>query len=332
MNVRQLKRKLMRRCLLSGTISRTEWYRSLFLDIDHDLYPGNEWYRKHEERNFDIINLGSSSGKWAFDYRAVPGIRGMNWAQQPQTLVEDYNLLRNFHSILRKGGHVLITIMPFTSLNKTTGLKDALRYLRLGAHEPIETRLLGKARRHAEFPILFGKPAIKAMVKHLLGRERKPVPLAAPQADTNPMSAAQLKANALSFAEGWKKQFGIEEWEAPLTATNQEGRDFRVALLREMVDFCTERGYTPVYIIPPVTKHLAAHFTTAFEELYIYSFLREVGRDVLTLDYSKENEWQEDDLYFNCFFLNRRGRTLFTRRVLSDLGLCSRETAPLTQE
>lgn len=321
MNAKQLAISIILKSGICQLLYRTEWYKSLFVDIEHELYPGNQWYRKHDERNYDVVNLGSSGGKWAFDYSAASAIKGMNWAQQPQTLIEDYNLLRNFHSILRKGGYVLITIMPFSSLNKETGMRDALRYLKLDTDEPIQPYKLAEARRYAGLPILFGKPALKALVKHLLGRERKPTPPAAPLSDTNPMSTEQLQANAKSFAEGWKKQFGIADFEAPLTPKNQEGRAIRIKLLREIVDFCTERGYTPIYVIPPVTRHLAAYYTPAFEELYIYSYLKEVNRDVRLLDYSKNTEWQADDLYFNSFFLNRRGRNLFTRRVLEDLGL-----------
>ena len=77
---------------------KTNWYKSMFRDLNHEIYPDNVWYREHDERNFDVVNLGSSGGKWAFDYTNF-NIKAMNWAQQPQTLLEDYNLLRHFHSI-----------------------------------------------------------------------------------------------------------------------------------------------------------------------------------------------------------------------------------------
>ena len=91
--------------------------------------------------------------------------------------------------------------------------------------------------------------------------------------------------------------------------------------MRTMVDFCLERGYKPVYVIPPVTKHLSNYFTSSFNETYIYSFLREVDRNLLLLDYSKDENFQKDDLYFNSFFMNQKGREMFTKRVLKDLNL-----------
>ena len=291
--------------------------------MNHELYPDNYWYRKYDERNFDLVNLGSSSAKWAFDFSEFD-IKAMNWAQQPQTLLEDYNLLRHFHSILKQGGFVLIAIMPFTSLNKSTGLMDAIKYVKFNLHgEPIQPYMFNKAQLYANYPILFKKQAIKALIKYFLGRDKKIGECPETQLDLNPMSKEELERDAKRWIDGWKRQFGISDFEAPLTKENEEGRAYRIKLMQRLIDFCTERGYKPVYIILPVTEYLAKYFTPKFEETYIYSYLKEVNRDVLTLDYSKDKEFRfNDDLFFNSFFLNKKGRKLFTRRVLKDLKIC----------
>lgn len=302
---------------LCPVIKRTNWYKNFFVE---DIYPGNIWYREHDERNFDLVALGSSGAKWAFDFEDC-GIKAMNWAQQPQTLVEDYNLLRNFHSILRKNGTVIITIMPFTSLNKQTGLVDALKYQKVHSHEPIQPYLYEKAKSVADYPILMGLSAVKALIRYFLGKDVPRKLNDSAEVEHNPMTSEQLEFNALCFVNGWKKQFGISDFNAPLTDENCKAQEFRTNLMRTIIDFCTERTYHPVLVIPPVTKHLAKYYTAKFEETYIYSFLRGLNREVLILDYSKENSLQDDDLYFNSFFLNMTGRKLFTKRVLKDLGL-----------
>lgn len=302
---------------------RTNWYKSMFRDLNHETYPDNVWYRKYDERNFDVVNLGSSGGKWAFDYADL-NIKAMNWAQQPQTLLEDYNLLRHFHSILKQGGYVLITIMPFTGLNKKTGLMDAMKYVKFDIQgEPIQPYMFKQAQRYANYPILFKKQAIKALIKYFLGRDKKIGERPETQLDLNPMSKEELEMDAKKWIVGWKRQFGISDFDSPLTKENEEGRAYRIKLMQTLIDFCTERGYKPVYIIPPVTEHLAKYYTPKFEETYIYGYLKEVNRDVLTLDYSKDKEFRfNDDLFFNSFFLNKKGRQLFTRRVLKDLKIC----------
>ena len=70
-----------------------------------------------------------------------------------------------------------------------------------------------------------------------------------------------------------------------------------------------------------LVQHLGKYFTSKFQKLYIYDFLQQVDRYVQTLDYSKDVELKEDDLYFNSFFLNARGRKLFTQRVIKDLNI-----------
>ena len=304
-----------------GILKKTQWYRNMLADPDHEIYPDNTWYRTHDERNFSVVNLGSSGGKWAFDYDSA-GVKGMNWAQQPQTLLEDYNLLRHYHSILRKGGHVLITIMPFSGLNKKTGLLDAIKYMNLDCQgEPIQPYMYNEACRYAKYPILFRKPAVKALIKYILGKESKADKYAHTKVTNNQMSSAQLDADAKRWIEGRKRQFSIDDFDAPLTPTNQEGRYFRINLMRELIDFCTVRGYKPVYVIPPVTSHLSRYYTPRFENTYIYGFLKEVERDISLLDYSKDEDLKQDDLYFNSFFLNARGRNLFTNRVIRDLNI-----------
>lgn len=318
----KFKDRLLRFCTGCNLIEKTNWYKSKFIDINHETYPDNIWYRKHDERNFDVVNLGSSGGKWAFDYSSLD-VKAMNWAQQPQTLLEDYNLLRHFHSILKKDGYVLITIMPFTGLNKKTGLMDAMKYVKFDIQgEPIQPYMFKEAQRYATYPILFKKPAVKALIKYLLGKDKKVGVPTETQLDYNPMTHAELEADAKRWIDGWKRQFGISDFDAPLTKENEEGRAYRIKLMQTLIDFCTERGYKPVYVIPPVTEHLAKYYTPKFEETYIYCYLQAVNREVLTLDYSKDDDFRKNDnLFFNSFFLNKQGRLIFTRRVLKDLGL-----------
>lgn len=324
MNIVSLFKRIVRRiagkCLsvVSRPVKASLWYRSLFVDYDHTTYPDNVWYREHDERNFDIVSLGSSCGKWAYDWN-IAGIRGMNWAQQPQTLIDDFRLLRNFHSILKKNGVVVITIMPFTGLNKTTGVMDTLKYLETLYWDVVKDMPnIGEAKRFWKCPILFGKPAIKAAVKHILGRER-PFRDWRLDAEKNPMSHQELDRDAQGWMVGWAKQFGIKDFDADLTEENRKGREIRVKVMREMVDFCLERGYRPVYVIPPVTNSLLRFYSDQFRKRYFYDYLQEVGRNVRLLDYLGDPEFSDDDLYFNSFFLNKRGRATFTRHVFNDI-------------
>ena len=211
--------------------------------------------------------------------------------------------------------------MPFTGLNKQTGLRDAMKYLKLETQgQAIQPFMWREACRYAEYPILFGKPAVKALIRYMIGRD-KPYINKVVNLENNPMTEAELEKDAARWMEGWKHQFSIADFEAPLTEQNQKGREYRIDLMRELIDFCIERDYQPVYVIPPVTEFLAKEFTPKFRDIYIYDFLKQVDRDVKLLDYSDDKGLMDKDLYFNSFFFNRLGRKLFTKRVLTDLGL-----------
>lgn len=323
--LKKIIKRIMRLCKfvlkkINKPIYITKWYQNLFVNTDNEIYPNNTWYRKHEERNFDLINLGSSGAKWAFDYSNF-NIKAMNWAQQPQTLLADFNLLRNFHSILRNKGYVLITIMPFTSLNKETDIFDTMKYLKVGAHESILNKELRKARLYELIPLLMGKPAIKAILKHILNKKNNYDPSSKYLLHKNMMSANELERDALRWINGWKNQFSINDFEAPLTPKNQEGREYRIILMQKIIDFCIERSYIPVYVISPVTSYLSKYFTEKFMNIYIYKFLKDVNRNIKLLDYSKDQTLTNSDLYFNSFFFNKKGANVFTEKVLKDLNL-----------
>lgn len=294
---------------------QSNWYRQIFVDPDHEVFPDNVWYRAHDERNFDLVNLGSSSSYYAFQYDGLP-VKAMNWARQPQALLDDIRLVKNFHSILKDGGYVLISIMPFTSINKKTGFYDCLRYVNTLDGELLDPQYRRKAGLVARYPILFAKAAIKPLIKCLLGRDRK---IKSEDIDHNPLSDIDLKQNAAGWVACWKREFSINNLHAPLTNQNQKGREVRIAAMRELVDFCRERGYRPVYVILPMTRYLKEHLDADFQQRYIYDYLNQVGRNIPILDYLKDDTLSEVDLYRDAYFLNKRGGKLFTRIVLSDL-------------
>ena len=200
---------------------------------------------------------------------------------------------------------------------------DAMKYAKFDVQgDPIQPYMFEEAQRYAAYPILFKKQALKALIRYLTGKDKPCDTEQRPLLDHNPMDVNELERDAKRWISGWKKQFGIDDMDAALTEENRQGRVYRIQLMRNLIDFCTEHGYKPVYVIPPVTEHLAKYYTPQFEERYIYGYLKDVGRDVVLLDYSKDDRFRLDDnLYFNSFFLNKRGRQLFTRRVLKDLGI-----------
>lgn len=84
---------------INKSVKKTQWYKSVIPNMS--LYPTNEWYREHLERNFDVVNIGSSSARYAFDYSGLP-VKAFNWGEQPQSLNNGFKILKTYFSILKK--------------------------------------------------------------------------------------------------------------------------------------------------------------------------------------------------------------------------------------
>lgn len=73
------------------------------------VYPTKKNYRKCDLRNYDVVNLGGSEAKKLFNYQGAQ-VKGLNWAQPLQSLKYDLLILKNFHSVIKKEGVVILPI------------------------------------------------------------------------------------------------------------------------------------------------------------------------------------------------------------------------------
>ena len=100
-------------------VRHTQWY--------DQFWNGAQKFWNLRCFNLSVVNLGSNSGKYAFNYEGLD-ICGMNWALGPQSLVHDFNILKNYFSYLKSGATVIITLCPFSSLVSKYSKKHNLKY------------------------------------------------------------------------------------------------------------------------------------------------------------------------------------------------------------
>lgn len=102
-----LKKKIASK--LNGAIRRTHWFND-------ELFPDCRKFWNYNTFNTDVINLGSTSGYYAFDYEGLP-IKGGNFALRHNPLSGDQAILKNYFGYLNpKGSHVIIPLCVFSSL------------------------------------------------------------------------------------------------------------------------------------------------------------------------------------------------------------------------
>jgi hypothetical protein len=302
-------------CVIVNKLSKlTNWYKNNFIYTQQ--FVSNTAQRKDTQRNYEIVNVGSNPARFAFFYEDV---LGQNWSTGTQGLDKDLEILKYFHTCVKKNGIIIIPIVAFSSVSgylqsKKYSLPYVAKFAAILDRHQVSTMPRGKAAYlWMKFPLCFHWKAWAALIKDVQPDNRLSI-------SEQMMQSLELNMDALKWMDGWKKEFNIKDFNAPLTPELQEGRKISIKDLQNMMDFCLERSLKPVLILPPMSKHLSCLFTDKIRETYIYSFIREANvKNIPFLDYMDDERFSNPNLYFNSFFLNLKGRKIFTKQVLKDL-------------
>lgn len=298
-----MKQKIMKR--LISFVKSSVWYTQIIFG-DCSKF----WY--HRTYNLDIVNLGSGSAKYGFDYSDFD-VKSANWAMAPQTLVGDYVVLSNYLSFLKsEGAVVLITICPFSCLDDgKTFLPDKMYTIADMLSIPdfaIERKMAIQDVQNNPmkyFPLSRLIPELKRAI--IKPKQRQ-------------MNAEQLMLNAEVFIGAWKKQFTIYSFSDEFSLVNKDRFEMSVKALESLVNLCIEHNFKPVIVLPPVSRYLNSYFDEDFVNRYIKDYVNSISiKDIPFLNYLGDPDFVDDNLYMNSNFLNSAGAKLFTRRIMCDL-------------
>lgn len=275
---------------------------------------GSYWYNhiefadcakfwNHRTFEMDLVNLGSSSALVAFDYSAFTNMKAANWAMAPQTLVADYEILRNYSCYLREGATVIIPLCPFSCLG---GSNDHLA-------DKYYTVLDIASVPHASY-------VKKQQVMNIKQNPVSYYPLMELFARHSPVAQGSVdEADAKMRMESWRKEFSIIRFTDPLSLVNQDAYNDGADLLGKMVDYCLERKFRPVAVMPPVSKAMRKQFSLEMKTLFIDEFVKQgIDGKALFLDYFADDRFG-DDCFQNSFILNHEGAKKFTEVVLKEI-------------
>lgn len=304
MIINKIKQRIIGR--INNTISSTNWFNS--------YWGGATKFWNIDSFDIDIINLGSNSGVYSFKYSNLP-IKGLNLALGPQSLVHDFNILKNYFSCLKPNGYVIITLSPFSCLISKYNRNQNLKYYTF-LHPATIINFDDNERTRAlklKYNILKEIPAF--CIKQTL-KEYKNNILKTKEFDCN------FEQHSIGFINMWKKQFGIEDLDSQLSKKHLSEFKMRADILREMISFCYERDLKPVIVIPPVHKSLSDRFSDKFCENYIYNFIKEGNKSGAPFyNYMFDDRFQNDEYFTNSYFMNEKGAEYFTKEFLKEIGL-----------
>lgn len=293
---------------VNALIRRGHWFNEV-------KFPNCKKFWNYNEFNTEVVNLGSTSGLYAFNYEDMP-IKGANWALSHNPLSADLAILKNYESFLNpEKSTCIISLCVFSSLAGSYEINEDRYYTLLYPtsipHFSYKKQQEIKAIRNRPFlyyPII----SFFQDIKYLLIKARSSL-----------KSEVEMERDAEIWINSWLKEFSISDFSAPLSLINKDSIDDAAIILNEMIVFCKERNITPVMVIPPMYHTLAEKFSPEARTILIDSLIEKVeDKTIQFYNYMDDNTFGTDrTLFLNSFFLNKRGAKLFTSRLLSDLNL-----------
>lgn len=301
-----LKKKIASK--LNGAIRRTHWFND-------ELFPDCRKFWNYNTFNTDVINLGSTSGYYAFDYEGLP-IKGGNFALRHNPLSGDQAILKNYFGYLNpKGSHVIIPLCVFSSLAGSYDFMEdrfytliypsSIPHFSYRRQQQIKAIAASPIRR---FPLWSFYTELRAQLRGT---------------SHSTLTEEQMKADADRWIKGWKHEFALSDFSQPLSLINKDGVNDAAEILNDIISFCKERNIKPVIMIPPMYHTLAEKFDEKARQLFVYDLIEKIeDKTVPFHNYMDDSRFSRDSsLFMNSFFLNKKGAKKFTRIALTDIGL-----------
>ena len=295
--------------IINFLIKKSYWYQAKF---------GDALKFKNIPKDLQIVNLGSNSGKFSFDYERCE-IKGMNWAVGPQTIAFDFKILQTFIPKIKKNGYVFLSISIFSSIKDNYKAKSANdKYYHF-----LPSKLIPGYSKAVKFYVELKRifPFLFILLNPRMIITLLKVGKPSHMLEKNPMNLIELKADAAKWMEGWQKEFSLNNLNAQLPEVYDQTMRENRKILKDCIYLCHKNGLKPIIVLPPVSKFLKVHLTHEIKQKYIYDFINKTIEQtgVKLLDYMGNSEFSDPKLYFNSFFLNARGRKMFTKKMLTEI-------------
>lgn len=308
MVVKHLFKAMIKRIL--GKIARnSKWYNQLMFG-DCDKF----WNLK--DNVYNIVNLGSFSAKYAFNYSSIDLVAG-NWAMGPQSFLFDLAILKSHIGCIKKNGVVLIPICPFSCLvgyDTEEFMKDKYYTIVNPEYLPVYSRT-----RHNEVELIKNDPLHYIPLMQFIAEIKKLVSFSNKKRNIQ-IREDKMEADAQNWIMMWKELFNISDFSKPLSSQNNKAYKETQDILCLMVNYIKENGLTPVIVLPPIFSTLRNKFNSELMHLLVYDFLKDsVGDKALFLDYTGNTSYDNPEYYYNSYFMNNKGASLFTKNVINDL-------------
>lgn len=288
--------------ILNNWVRKSTWFTEGDLKDCQKFWDGIPY-------ELDVINLGSNSAKYGFDYRGL-NVNAANLAMGPQCLLMDLNILKAYKDHLKPNAIVFIPMCPFSSMAGYNYLIDP-KYHTFLPKENIPNfskKTLARMMNLKNNPIN-SYPLIRLFVdiKNWLFKPFK-----------KGNDYVNFDIDAQKWVNAWMNEFDIISFDDSLSVVNAKNKKDSATIIKSIYDFSKESGFIPFVVLPPVTSVLSQKLSTSMREKYIVDYIRQadIPEDHF-LNYLDDKEIGENQEFFqNAYFLNADGAKVFTKKLL----------------
>ncbi|WP_338780113.1 hypothetical protein [Metabacillus sp. FJAT-52054] len=263
-------------------------------NIDHTILA----FKKHPYP-VDIINLGASHSMYGYYFKPT-GLSHLDLALPSQTIQYDFKLLKEYGKYLKPGGVVLVSISQITFANSEA--KNIGNYYKVLDRNEIEPFNLIDYYSYLYLPGTNSgsfNSAVAGKLKKVKWNSHQPW------------------ANNGKNYSGRKLKKIEEQYREAVENDNIERN---VNQLREIVDFCSGKGYQVVLTMEPVHQSYLGYFNEKVMSRLVFQHLEALNLDVPLLNYMSDERFVDKKEYFiDPDHLNSEGRRKFSWIVYEDL-------------
>ena len=291
----------------NNRIKESNWYYNHFPHLENF---------KNLQQNLDLINLGSGPAQYSLDYSDV-NINATNLAVGPQTISYDFQVLKNYHSYLKKNGIILFVLCPFTfckdfyrNENGSTIYMN-IRYYPILHRALIDNYDCNLYKKWVEYPLLQNIKNWRFLLKDC----KRSCTL---NITKNNLSKEEMIESAEYRINGWMKEFSMKSLKPDeLPEKVKNSIQFNCDVFKSMISFANERTYKCLVIIPPFSEELTDLMPPNFVETCLYAPLKKIG--LAYISYLGVEKYFNSDYYYDAFLMNKKGRLTFTKDVIEDI-------------
>ncbi len=276
-------------------------------------------------QEIELANLGSSHGKYSFDYSKHPELNAFNFALPLQPLDFDYRIAKQYINNMQKKSVLMIVVSWFeidaipTEKNYQETEKKYYQFLKRNL---LPDSSFGKYLKLKYFPIFASSSPFKTIKNQLVipflnkkknaNNEYKNIEI---RNSFKTWTVEKQEKESKEAAEGIFRRFDRK---------GEEGIQYNEGLLKEIIRLCTDRDIKPVIITTPFSSTLNYFIdenkTLVDNIVEVKNFIKKNYPEVLWLDYSHNPDFSEHFEYFgDPSHLIENGALIFTDKVISDL-------------